>query len=31
VAFFFITNTLIGFGLTLMLSNLSQQRLADWA
>jgi len=30
VAFFFITNTLIGFGLTLMLSNLSQQRLADW-
>ena len=30
VAFFFITNVLIGFGLTLMLSNLSQQRLGDW-
>ena len=30
VAFFFITNVLIGFGLTLMLSDISQQRLADW-
>jgi len=30
VAFFFITNTLIGFGLTLMLSDISQQRLVDW-
>jgi lycopene cyclase domain-containing protein len=30
VAFFFITNLLIGFGMTLMLSNISQQRLADW-
>jgi lycopene cyclase domain-containing protein len=30
VAFFFITNALIGFGLTLMLSNISQQRLANW-
>jgi lycopene cyclase domain-containing protein len=30
VAFFFVTNTLISFGLTLMLSNISQQRLVDW-
>ena len=28
--FFFITNILVAFGLTLMLSNLSQQRLAGW-
>lgn len=30
VAFFFITNVLIGFGITLMLSTLGQQRFADW-
>jgi lycopene beta-cyclase len=30
VAFFFITNTLIGFGLTLMLSDLGQQRFLAW-
>jgi lycopene cyclase domain-containing protein len=30
VVFFFITNVLIGFGMTLMLSNLSQERLARW-
>jgi lycopene cyclase domain-containing protein len=30
LTFFFITNTLIGFGLTLMLSDISQQRLGDW-
>jgi lycopene cyclase domain-containing protein len=30
VAFFFVTNVLISFGLTLMLSDLSQQRFADW-
>ncbi len=30
VLFFFITNVLIGFGMTLMLSNLSQKRLAEW-
>ncbi len=28
--FFLITNVLIGFGMTLMLSDLSRQRLADW-
>jgi lycopene cyclase domain-containing protein len=30
VLFFFITNVLIGFGMTLMLSDLSQQRFATW-
>jgi len=30
VLFFFITNTLIAFGLTLMLSGLSQQRFSAW-
>lgn len=30
VLFFFITNVLIGFGLTLMLSDLSRKRFADW-
>ena len=30
VVFFFITNIMIGFGMTLMLSQLSQQRMADW-
>lgn len=30
IVFFFVTNTLIAFGMTLMLSNTSQQRLADW-
>jgi putative membrane protein len=30
VLFFFITNVLIGFGLTLMLSDLGSRRVADW-
>lgn len=30
VAFFFITNVLIGFGLTLMLSDLGWQRFSEW-
>jgi lycopene cyclase domain-containing protein len=30
VVFFFITNILIGFGMTLLLSNESKQRLSDW-
>ena len=30
VVFFFITNVLIGFGMTLMLSDLGQQRFAAW-
>jgi putative membrane protein len=30
VVFFFITNMLIAFGLTLMLSNLSEQRMDEW-
>lgn len=30
VAFFFVTNTLIGFGMTLMLSELGQQRFRAW-
>jgi lycopene cyclase domain-containing protein len=30
VAFFFVTNVLIGFGLTLMLSDFGHQRLDDW-
>lgn len=30
VVFFLMTNVLIGFGLTLMLSDLSQLRFADW-
>lgn len=29
-AFFFITNTLISFGMTLMLSSLGRQRFAAW-
>ncbi len=30
VVFFFITNLLIGFGMTLMLSNLGRQRFEEW-
>lgn len=30
VAFFFITVTLINFGMTLLLSNIGRQRFADW-
>ncbi|KAA0254595.1 MAG: lycopene cyclase domain-containing protein [Chloroflexi bacterium] len=30
VLFFFITNLLIGFGMTLLLSNIGGQRLSDW-
>ena len=30
VLFFFITNVLIGFGMTLMLSTLGRKRFEDW-
>jgi lycopene cyclase domain-containing protein len=30
VAFFFITVTLINFGMTLLLSNIGQQRFGEW-
>ena len=30
VVFFFITNVLIGFGMTLMLSKVGWQRFEDW-